>query len=362
MVCRVHAAADDSLNWDVCNAKSSNRTPIYQQELFAGNDKTRPEPNLNQLFLTEFANYQEIGGNYADADQSYLITFRPAHVVDGSAALNAWGGGPFDGTDIRTSTKREFVICKYTVADRTCGWWLVDKWNSDGTKNAVQVISDASGQAVNRYGGTTAKPTQLFMWHDGYDTDTHKNKASEWVIEEVPFTGRLELNSGAEEITWPQAPTCGDPFATCYPAKKELWETMGKPTAMIYRWYAAKTPDPAPDEDAVVMGQARISKTGDFMEIPAYRHVGTNFNRTTCSRRSDSTSRERVMRDLSGAWRFPATAGRGLTPAPTASGSVKAAPACAGARSRSGSRVRSHVTTTSRFARSKVMCRGVELM
>lgn len=278
MVCRVHAAVDDSLNWDVCNAKSSNRTPIYQQELFAGNDKTRPEPNLNQLFLTEFANYQEIGGNYADAGQSYLISFRPAHVVDGSAALNAWGGGPFDGTDIRTSTKREFVICKYTVADRTCGWWLVDNWNSDGTKNAVQVISDASGQAVNRYGGTTAKPTQLFMWHDGYDSDTQKNKASEWVIEEVPFTGKLELNRGAEEITWPQAPTCGDPFATCYPAKKELWETMGKPTAMIYRWYAAKTPDPAPDEDAVVMGQAHISKTGDFMEVPAYRHVGTNFN------------------------------------------------------------------------------------
>ena len=278
IVCRVHAAVDDSLNWDVCNAKSSNRTPIYQQELFAGNDKTRPEPNLNQLFLTEFANYQEIGGSYADADQSYLITFRPAHVVDGSAALNAWGGGPFDGTDIRNSTKREFVIHKYTKADRTCGWWLVDKWNSDGTKNAVQVISDASGQAVNRYGGTTAKPTQLFMWHDGYDTDTQKNKASEWVIEEVPFTGKLELNSGAEEITWPQAPTCGDPFATCYPAKKELWETMGKPTAMIYRWYAAKTPDPAPDEDAVVMGQAHISKTGDFMEVPAYRHVGTNFN------------------------------------------------------------------------------------
>ena len=26
------------------------------------------------------------------------------------------------------------------------------------------------------------------------------------------------------------------------------------------------------------MGQAHISKTGDFMEVPAYRHVGTNFN------------------------------------------------------------------------------------
>ena len=278
MVCRVHAAVDDSLNWDVCNAKTSNRTPVYQQELFAGTGKAKPEPNLNQLFLTEFANFQEIGGDYADADQSYLITFRPAHVVDGSAALNAYGGGPFDGTDIRSSTKREFVIYKYVAADRACGWWLVDNWNSDGTKNAVQVISDASGQAVNRYGGTTAKPTQLFMWHGGYDTDTQKNKASEWVIEEVPFTGTLELNNGAEKIDWPQAPTCGDPFATCYPAKRELWEKVGEPTAMIYRWYAAPSPDPAPDEDAVVMGQARIAKTGDFMEIPAYRHVGTNFN------------------------------------------------------------------------------------
>lgn len=278
MVCRVHAAVDDSLNWDVCKAETSNRTPVYQQELFAGVGKAKPEPNLNQLFLTEFANYQEIGGDYADADQSYLITFRPAHVVDGSAALNAYGGGPFNGIDIRSSTKREFVIHKYVAADRTCGWWLVDKWNSDGTKNAVQVISDASGQVVNRYCGTTAKPTQLFMCHGGYDSDTQKNITSEWVIEEIPFTGTLELNGGAENVTWPQALTCGDPFATCYPAKKELWEKIGEPTAMIYRWYAALKPDSAPDEDAVVMGQAHISRTGDFMEVPAYRHVGTNFN------------------------------------------------------------------------------------
>ena len=164
IVCRVHAADDDSLNWDVGNASIKDCTGLYQQ-IFKG--------NYNQLFLTEFSKVRD--DSYFDdwgPVPGFLTTFRPAHVADASCAVNALGGGPWDGKEFNhVANTQPFEINRAGVASRASAWW-VTKAFSEGTPlfedGAVAIISDASGLCVNRPNATQTRPFKLNLFHNGY--------------------------------------------------------------------------------------------------------------------------------------------------------------------------------------------------
>ena len=283
IVCRVHAADDDSLNWDVGNASIKDCTDLYQQ-IFKG--------NYNQIFLTEFSKVRD--DSYFDdwgPVPGFLTTFRPAHVADASCAVNALGGGPWDGKEFNHVANRQpFEIHRAGVDSRASAWW-VTKVFSEGTSlfedGAVAIISDASGLCVNRPGATVAKPSKLNLFHNGYKGGVAGDRASAWVVEEVPFTGSLSLNNGSKEIGSGQTVTCSDPLLSCTPCHN--WADVkgnNGGTAVsdfIYRWYYADEDDvPSGSSGASVIGSCHLSSFGDMPECPAYRHVGMNMSPKMC--------------------------------------------------------------------------------
>lgn len=283
VVCRVHAADDDSLNWDVGNASIKDCTDLYQQ-IFKG--------NYNQLFLTEFSKVRD--DSYFDdwgPVPGFLTTFRPAHVADASCAVNALGGGPWDGKEFNhVANKQPFEIHRVGVASRASAWW-VTKAFSEGTPlfedGAVAIISDASGLCVNRPNATQTRPFKLNLFHNGYKGGVAGDRASAWVVEEIPFTGSLSLNDGSKEIGADQTVTCSDPLLSCTPCHN--WSDVkgnNGGTAVsdfMYRWYYADTDDvPLDCSGASIIGSCHLSNFGDMPDCPAYRHVGMNMSAKMC--------------------------------------------------------------------------------
>ena len=283
IVCRVHAADDDSLNWDVGNASIKDCTDLFQQ-IFKG--------NYNQLFLTEFSKVRD--DSYFDdwgPVPGFLTTFRPAHVADASCAVNALGGGPWDGKEFNhVANKQPFEIHRAGVASRASAWW-VTKAFSEGTPlfedGAVAIISDASGLCVNRPNATQTKPFKLNLFHNGYKGGVAGDRASAWVVEEVPFTGSLSLNDGSKEIGAGETVTCSDPLLSCTPCQN--WSDVkgnNGGTAVsdfMYRWYHADTDDvPLDCSGASIIGSCHLSNFGDMPDCPAYRHVGMNMSAKMC--------------------------------------------------------------------------------
>lgn len=283
IVCRVHAADDDSLNWDVGNASIKDCTGLFQQ-IFKG--------NYNQLFLTEFSKVRD--DSYFDdwgPVPGFLTTFRPAHVADASCAVNALGGGPWDGKEFNhVANTQPFEINRAGVASRASAWW-VTKAFSEGTPlfedGAVAIISDASGLCVNRPNATQTRPFKLNLFHNGYKGGVAGDRASAWVVEEVPFTGSLSLNDGSKEIGADQTVTCSDPLLSCKPCHN--WSDVkgnNGGTAVsdfMYRWYYADTDDvPLDCSGASIIGSCHLSNFGDMPDCPAYRHVGMNMSAKMC--------------------------------------------------------------------------------
>ena len=283
IVCRVHAADDDSLNWDVGNASIKDCTGLFQQ-IFKG--------NYNQLFLTEFSKVRD--DSYFDdwgPVPGFLTTFRPAHVADASCAVNALGGGPWDGKEFNhVANTQPFEINRAGVASRASAWW-VTKAFSEGTPlfedGAVAIISDASGLCVNRPNATQTRPFKLNLFHNGYKGGVAGDRASAWVVEEVPFTGSLSLNDGSKEIGADQTVTCSDPLLSCTPCHN--WSDVkgnNGGTAVsdfMYRWYCADTDDvPLDCSGASIIGSCHLSNFGDMPDCPAYRHVGMNMSAKMC--------------------------------------------------------------------------------
>lgn len=283
IVCRVRAADDDSLNWDVGNASIKDCTDLFQQ-IFKG--------NYNQLFLTEFSKVRD--DSYHDdwgPVPGFLTTFRPAHVADASCAVNALGGGPWDGKEFNhVANKQPFEIHRAGVASRASAWW-VTKAFSEGTPlfedGAVAIISDASGLCVNRPNATQTRPFKLNLFHNGYKGGVAGDRASAWVVEEVPFTGSLSLNAGSKEIGAAQTVTCSDPLLSCTPCHN--WSDVkgnNGGTAVsdfMYRWYYADTDDvPLDCSGASIIGSCHLSNFGDMPDCPAYRHVGMNMSAKMC--------------------------------------------------------------------------------
>ena len=283
IVCRVHAADDDSLNWDVGNASIKDCTDLYQQ-IFKG--------NYNQLFLTEFSKVRD--DSYFDdwgPVPGFLTTFRPAHVADASCAVNALGGGPWDGKEFNhVANKQPFEINRAGAASRASAWW-VTKAFSEGTPlfedGAVAIISDASGLCVNRPNATQTRPHKLNLFHNGYKGGVAGDRASAWVVEEVPFTGSLSLNDGSKEIGADQTVTCSDPLLSCTPCHN--WSDVkgnNGGTAVsdfMYRWYCADTDNvPLDCSGASIIGSCHLSNFGDMPDCPAYRHVGMNMSAKMC--------------------------------------------------------------------------------
>ena len=283
IVCRVHAADDDSLNWDVGNASIKDCTGLFQQ-IFKG--------NYNQLFLTEFSKVRD--DSYFDdwgPVPGFLTTFRPAHVADASCAVNALGGVPWDGKEFNhVANTQPFEINRAGVASRASAWW-VTKAFSEGTPlfedGAVAIICDASGLCVNRPNATQTRPHKLNLFHNGYKGDVAGDRASAWVVEEVPFTGSLSLNDGSKEIGADQTVTCSDPLLSCTPCHN--WSDVkgnNGGTAVsdfMYRWYFADTDDvPLDCSGASIIGSCHLSNFGDMPDCPAYRHVGMNMSGKMC--------------------------------------------------------------------------------
>lgn len=282
IVCRVHAA-DDSLNWDVGNASIKDCTGLFQQ-IFKG--------NYNQLFLTEFSKVRD-DSCFDDWGPvpGFLTTFRPAHVADASCAVNALGGGPWDGKEFNhVANTQPFVINRAGVASRASAWW-VTKAFSEGTPlfedGAGAIISDASGLCVNRPNATQTRPFKLNLFHNGYKGGVAGDRASAWVVEEVPFTGSLSLNDGSKEIGAGETVTCSDPLLSCTPCHN--WSDVkgnNGGTAVsdfMYRWYHADTDDvPLDCSGASIIGSCHLSNFGDMPDCPAYRHVGMNMSAKMC--------------------------------------------------------------------------------
>lgn len=283
IVCRVHAADDDTLNWDVGNASIANSADIYQQR-FKG--------NYHQLFLTEFSKVRD--ASYLDdwgPVPGFLTTFRPAHVADASCAVNALWGGPWDGKEFNhVANTQPFAITRAGVDSRASAWWVTKSF-SEGTPlfedGAVAIINDASGLCVNRPNATVAKPDKLNLFHNGYKAGVAGDRASAWAVEEIPFTGSLSLNDGASEIVAGKTVTCSDPLLSCELCNN--WSDVkgnNGGTAVsdfIYRWYYADGADvPNGCSGASVIGSCHLSNFGDMPECPAYRHVGMNMSPRMC--------------------------------------------------------------------------------
>lgn len=283
IVCRVHAADDDSLNWDVGNASIKDCTGLFQQ-IFKG--------NYNQLFLTEFSKVRD--DSYFDdwgPVPGFLTTFRPAHVADASCAVNALGGGPWDGKEFNhVANTQPFEINRAGVASRASAWW-VTKAFSEGTTlfedGAVAIISDASGLCVNRPNATQTRPFKLNLFHNGYKGGVAGDRASAWVVEEVPFTGSLSLNDGSKELGAGETVTCSDPLLSCTPCHN--WSDVkgnnggNAVSDFMYRWYYADTDDvPLDCSGASIIGSCHLSNFGDMPDCPAYRHVGMNMSAKMC--------------------------------------------------------------------------------
>lgn len=283
IVCRVHAADDDSLNWDVGNASIKDCTDLFQQ-IFKG--------NYNQLFLTEFSKVRD-DSYFEDWGPvpGFLTTFRPAHVADASCAVNALGGGPWDGKEFNhVANTQPFEIDRAGVASRASAWW-VTKAFSEGTPlfedGAVAIISDASGLCVNRPNATQTRPHKLNLFHNGYKGGVAGDRASAWVVEEVPFTGSLSLNAGSKEIGADQTVTCSDPLLSCTPCHNwsDVKGNTGGTTVsdFMYRWYYADTDDvPLDCSGASIIGSCHLSNFGEMPDCPAYRHVGMNMSAKMC--------------------------------------------------------------------------------
>lgn len=283
IVCRVHAADDDSLNWDVGNASIKDCTDLFQQ-IFKG--------NYNQFFLTEFSKVRD--DSYFDdwgPVPGFLTTFRPAHVADASCAVNALGGGPWDGKEFNhVANKQPFEIHRAGVASRASTWWVTKEF-SEGTPlfedGAVAIINDASGLCVNRPNATHTRPHKLNLFHNGYKGGVAGDRASAWVVEEVPFTGSLSLNGGSKEIGAGETVTCSDPLLSCTPCHN--WSDVKgnnggtAVSGFMYRWYYADADD-VPDDCAgvSVIGSCHLSNFGDMPDCPAYRHVGMNMSAKMC--------------------------------------------------------------------------------
>ena len=283
IVCRIHAADDDTLNWDVGNASITDSTDIYQQK-FMG--------NYNQLFLTEFSKVRD--GSYSDdwgPVPGFLTSFRPAHVANASCAVNALWGGPWDGKEFSHSAcTQPFAINRAGVDSRASAWW-VTKTFSEGTSlfkdGAVSIINDASGLCVNRPNATVAKPSKLNLFHNGYKAGVAGDRASAWVVEEIPFAGSLTLNDGVKEIQFGETVTCSDPLLSCSPCNN--WSDVkgnnggAAVSNFVYRWYYADEDEvPSGCSGASIIGSCHLSNFGDMPDCPAYRHVGMNMSSKMC--------------------------------------------------------------------------------
>lgn len=113
------------------------------------------------------------------------------------------------------------------------------------------------------------------------------DRASAWVVEEVPFTGSLSLNDGSKEIGAGETVTCSDPLLSCTPCHN--WSDVkgnNGGTAVsdfMYRWYHADTDDvPLDCSGASIIGSCHLSNFGDMPDCPAYRHVGMNMSAKMC--------------------------------------------------------------------------------
>ena len=131
-------------------------------------------------------------------------------MADASCAVNALWGGPWDGKGFSHSAcTQPFAINRAGVDSRASAWWVTKVFSEDG---AVAIINDASGLCVNRPNATVTKPDKLNLFHDGYKAGVAGDRASAWVVEEIPFTGSLSLNDGASEIVAGKTVTCSDPL------------------------------------------------------------------------------------------------------------------------------------------------------
>ena len=280
---QTYLTSDDSLNWDVGNASIKDCTDLFQQ-IFKG--------NYNQLFLTEFSKVRD--DSYFDdwgPVPGFLTTFRPAHVADASCAVNALGGGPWDGKEFNhVANTQPFEINRAGVASRASAWW-VTKAFSEGTPlfedGAVAIISDASGLCVNRTNATQTRPFKLNLFHNGYKGGVAGDRASAWVVEEVPFTGSLSLNDGSKELGAGETVTCSDPLLSCTPCHNwsDVKGNNGGPAVsdFMYRWYYADTDDvPLDCSGTSIIGSCHLSNFGDMPDCPAYRHVGMNMSAKMC--------------------------------------------------------------------------------
>ena len=125
------------------------------------------------------------------------------------------------------------------------------------------------------------------LFHNGYKGGVAGDRASAWVVEEVPFTGSLSLNDGSKELGAGETVTCSDPLLSCTPCHN--WSDVkgnNGGTAVsdfMYRWYYADTDDvPLDCSGASIIGSCHLSNFGDMPDCPAYRHVGMNMSAKMC--------------------------------------------------------------------------------
>lgn len=166
-------------------------------------------------------------------DERGGITFYiyPAHVKGFKLVLNAYGGSNELVNAARNRRAPSSTQSLYLSQDdnsTACRFWVTKSVDQNGRYN---IISDASGFALDRADGGTGNGVAVRLHSDGINGSEWTNEAHKWRIEEVFFKGTISLD--ADRVEPGKAISVLDPSTTCTPY--DYYSTGS--VKYLYRWY-----------------------------------------------------------------------------------------------------------------------------
>lgn len=212
------------------------------------------------------------------------ITFYiyPAHVKGFKLVLNAYGGATELANAVNERRSPSTTQSLYLYQDdnsNACRFWVTKSVDKNGRYN---IISDASGFALDRANGALSDGTKVRLHSDGVNGSEWSNEAHKWRIEEVFFKGTISLD--AERVEPGKAISVIDPSKTCTPYDYAKTGSV----KYLYRWYWMKDERESPfaenkyPEAFKLSSWCHLAQCGDQIWRDAYAGAGypvrdTNF-------------------------------------------------------------------------------------
>ena len=254
---------------DVVNAGQVSMTGVH----LYGSDGTGAQFTMRN-FIMGLGAMDERGG----------ITFYiyPAHVKGFKLVLNAYGGRTelaAAARERRTPSTTQSLYLYQDDNSNACRFWVTKSVDENGRYN---IISDASGFALDRADGKLGDDTAVRLHSNGINGSEWSNEAHKWRIEEVFFKGTISLD--AERVEPGKAISVIDPSKTCTPYDYAKTGSV----KYLYRWYWMKDERESPfaenkyPEAFKLSSWCHLASCGDQIWRDAYAGAGypvrdTNF-------------------------------------------------------------------------------------